>query len=246
MQLLDWTLPTPAENLACDEALLDQCEQDPRLGVLRFWEPLQHFVVAGFSNRICDCIHPPARLQRKIPILRRISGGQAVLQGPGCLNFSLVLPLQRNPALASICGTNRYVLDRHRQALQPFLGTAICRQGETDLALGGLKFSGNAQRRKKTALLFHGTFLLRLDLTLMEELLPLPPRQPNYRRNRSHRSFLTQLSASASQIKEALGRAWEAQTPRPEESLCDDPVLRNRIRTLVRSRYETTAWNEKF
>ena len=47
----DLTLPTPQENLACDEALLDGCEAGgPE--VLRFWEPRKHFVVVGYSNRV--------------------------------------------------------------------------------------------------------------------------------------------------------------------------------------------------
>ena len=41
MQLLDLTFPTPEENLACDEALLEMCEQGYDREILRFWEP--HF-----------------------------------------------------------------------------------------------------------------------------------------------------------------------------------------------------------
>ncbi|MEI9961800.1 MAG: hypothetical protein WDM76_11895 [Limisphaerales bacterium] len=63
--------------------------------------------------------------------------------------------------------------------------------GHTDLALHGLKFSGNSQRRKKNFLLFHGTFLLNFDLALVGELLRMPSLQPNYRQSRSHDEFIT-------------------------------------------------------
>ena len=39
MKLLDLTLPSPAENLTCDEALLDASEENGREEILRFWEP---------------------------------------------------------------------------------------------------------------------------------------------------------------------------------------------------------------
>ena len=38
MKYFDFTLPTPAENLACDEALLEACERGGD-EILRFWEP---------------------------------------------------------------------------------------------------------------------------------------------------------------------------------------------------------------
>ena len=37
MKQLDLTLPSPAENLACDEALLDWCEENGGEEILRFW-----------------------------------------------------------------------------------------------------------------------------------------------------------------------------------------------------------------
>src|SRR2546422_3154717 len=54
MHLLDLTFPTPAENLACDEALLDLCEQGGAGEVLRFWEPREYFVVVGYANKVAS------------------------------------------------------------------------------------------------------------------------------------------------------------------------------------------------
>src|ERR1039458_272237 len=67
-------------------------------------------------------------------------------------------------------------------------------RGQTDLAIGGLKCAGNAQRRRRRFLLFHGSFLLHLDLGLLEKILPLPSHQPDYRLNRSHSDFLVNLN----------------------------------------------------
>src|SRR5258708_6676668 len=111
-------------------------------------------------------------------------------------------------------------------------------EGFTDLAVNGLKFSGNAQRRKRRCLLFQGTFLLDLDLTLVEKLRRPPSRQPAYRENRSHVDFLTRLGCPASGIKGALQKVWNAKEP-PEVM----PAAA--INQLAQAKYETEDWNLK-
>src|SRR6267142_1472838 len=93
MKYIDLTLPTAAENLACDEALLDLCEEGYEHEILRFWEPREHFVVLGYANKIASEVNVPACKTNHVSIFRRCTGGGAVLQGPGCLNYSLVLKL---------------------------------------------------------------------------------------------------------------------------------------------------------
>src|ERR1017187_6759667 len=51
MKCLDLTLPGASANLACDEALLEACEDSPEEETLRFWEPRHYFVVLGYANR---------------------------------------------------------------------------------------------------------------------------------------------------------------------------------------------------
>src|SRR5262245_28828367 len=93
MRLLDLTLPTPAENLACDDALLELCEQAGGGEVLRFWEPGQHFIVLGYANQVRAEVKLEACRTDGLGVFRRCSGGGAVLQGPGCLNYSLIVPI---------------------------------------------------------------------------------------------------------------------------------------------------------
>jgi len=171
-------------------------------------------------------------------VLRRISGGGTVLQAAGCLNYALVLQTERQAALATIAQTNRFILDRHRAALTPLLGERVSHQGDTDLALDGRKFSGNAQRRGRRAVLFHGTFLLHLDLGLVERYLHLPSRQPIYRDGRAHQDFLTNLRLDPGLIKQALKAAWHA-----DDAPVDVPHAR--IAELVQGQYCRREWNQK-
>ena len=160
MKYLDLTFPDPASNLACDEALVEVLDQtQSNSGILRVWEPINHFVVLGYANKVVTEVNSKACEARDIPILRRSSGGGAVLQGPGCFNYSLILP--NNWAdLESISGSYRFILEHHRKLIEPIIGKTVQIQGISDLAIDGQKFSGNAQNRKRRLILFHGTILL--------------------------------------------------------------------------------------
>ena len=240
MKLLDLTLPWPAENLACDEALLDAAEAGAGDEVLRFWEPREHFVVVGYANKVAAEVSVAACETRGIPILRRCSGGGTVLQGPGCLNYTLVLRITADGPFHNIGSANRFIMERNRAAIESLFRTFnLSIRGHTDLAIGERKFSGNSQRRRKHFLLFHGTFLLNFDLALVSELLPMPLKQPDYRESRPHADFLTNLKVPADEVKAALRRAWKA-----EEPLKGFP--KERIAALARDKYASREWNFKF
>ena len=210
MKYTEITFKTPEENLACDEAWLDLCEDGGGCEILRFWEPNQYFVVLGYSNKVKEEIDLAACQKNKISILRRASGGGTVLQGPGCLNFSLILDTQNGRPIKNLTETNRYVMERNRKSLESISKAEIKIEGITDLAVNQLKFSGNAQRRKKRFLLFHGSFLLEFDLSLIKKYLLIPKKQPAYRKNRNHSDFLMNFPVPAEKIKAALKKMWEA------------------------------------
>ena len=244
MKVLDLTLPTPEENLACDEALLDRCEAGDAEEVLRFWESPEHFVVVGYANKVATEVNLAACEARGIPILRRCSGGGTVVQGPGCLNYALIMRFDEQGPLRSISTANQFIMERNRDALASSTSALKLQRldsqvrGHTDLAVDGLKFSGNSHRRRRHWLLFHGTFLLNFDLALVSELLLMPSKQPDYRQARTHDEFITNLNLPAGKVKEALRVAWHA-----EDALAMVP--RTEIRSLVAERYSRKDWNFK-
>jgi len=239
MKFLDLSFDKPAANLACDEALLELMESAPASNdCLRVWEARQHFVVLGHSNRLLSNANLAACNADRIPILRRISGGGTVLQGPGCLNYSLILNIDRRQ-LKNIKDTFAFVLERHRDVAGEFCGATSRIEGISDITRDGLKFSGNAQYRKSYFALVHGTFLLNFDLALIEKYLPVPARQPAYRQGRAHSEFITNLRLDPAALCERLKQAWEAR------DLFEDLPL-TRIDQLIHDRYESAEWSEKF
>jgi lipoate-protein ligase A len=244
MQFLDLTLPTPAENLACDEVLLDLAEAGQGGEILRIWQPANHFLVLGYSNKAATEANLDGARRDGVPVLRRCTGGGAVLQGPGCLNYTLILKIPETGPLAYVSETNQFIMEKHRAALAPIVGqasrlSAVAVQGHSDLTLDDLKFSGNAQRRRRRHLLFHGSILLNLDVDRIERLLPMPSREPDYRRHRPHKDFLINLELPAQQIATALRQSWQVDAPAPAVPL-------EKITALAHRQYSAPEWTFKF
>ena len=211
MKILASQFSDPLENLACDEVLLDLCDSGAVESALRFWESQEYFVVLGYGNNLEAEVNRAACLQRGTPVFRRCSGGGAVLQGKGCLNYSLVISLPAHEALATVDGANEFVMQRHRKVMEKLIAAPVFVQGHTDLVADDCKFSGNAQRRRKSSLLFHGTFLMDFEIPLMDRLLLIPLREPSYRLGRSHSRFTRNLRLPREQVVAALREHWEAE-----------------------------------
>lgn len=239
MQYIELTLPDPESNLACDEALLELFEtRRATYGLLRIWEPENHFVVLGHSNRIDDEVNSAACESERLPIFRRLSGGGTVMQGPGCLNYSLFLRNGVDIPLG-ITEAFQFVLEHHKQCIQEITGDRVDVAGVSDLVINGRKFSGNAQYRKRRFTLVHGTFLLNLDSAIVARCLQLPSKQPAYRQNRSHSCFMGNLHLDPIEVREALRAAWFAFDQFTE-------IPDGMIAELKHRRYGRPDWTHKF
>lgn len=252
MKRLDLNLPSPAENLAADEAVLDWCENGDGEETLLFWEPRETFVVVGYANKVAKEVNVAACEAKQIPIFRRCTGGGTVVQMRGGLNYSLILRVNETGDTRNITTANHFIMEQNRRAIESAMsnqqlaatgrehsGSAISVRGHTDLCVGEVKFAGNSQRRRKNFLLFHGTLLLDCDLKLISELLLMPSLQPDYRASRRHEDFVTNLSLPAASVKAALATLWKA-----DEELEHSPV--DEIKKLAGEKYSTSEWNFKF
>ncbi len=258
MRLLELTLPTPEENLALDEALLDQAETDESAGeILRLWEPHAPMVVVGRSSKLAQEVKADECRRRGIPVLRRTSGGASIVAGPGCLMYAVVLSLNDRPELRAIDQAHRFVLGRIAAALRPMAPGIRCR-GTSDLVLGDrekcppasadgscgggmrettdLKVSGNSVRVKRNWLLYHGTLLYNFPIELIEACLPIPPREPDYRRGRPHGRFVTNLPLSRDDLCQAMIAGWQANGP------CEN-WPREHTADLIAQRYGLASWH---
>ena len=240
LQLVDLSLGSPQENLALDEALLLEAESaaagGQEVGYLRFWESAAHFVVLGVSRGIEKDAERERCREGGIPVLRRASGGGTVLQGPGCLNFTLVLPLGYAAGLGDINQSYRAILDPCAEALG-LDGTSML--GSCDLALGDRKFSGSAQKRSRYCLMHQATLLYDFDLELIPLYLRHPDKQPDYRQQRDHLDFVINLPLDAATLRERISGAWNTV---PVNESWQAPGLEK----LLAEKYCNREWTERF
>lgn len=205
MKVLDLSFPEAQRNLLYDEELLRLADHGETGEVLRLWESPSVFVVLGRTCQISDDVLLDVCQADHIPVLKRSSGGGTVLQGPGCLNFSLILSKEKRPAIDSISRSYLVILDKVQHALKE-LGIATEFRPVCDLVLSfnGKKFSGNAQRRGRRFILHHGTLLYGFDLSLISRYLKVPKKMPEYRQNKAHSDFVTNLQLGEAELKQAL------------------------------------------
>ncbi|QDV23812.1 lipoate--protein ligase family protein [Aureliella helgolandensis] len=216
MQLLRLTMPTPQHDLALDEALLETAERGAGTSeMLRFWQAQTTFIVLGRSGKIDSEIDRSAAERDAVPILRRSSGGGTVVAAPGCLFYSLLLSLNARPHLRMIDHAHQFVMEQLVAALQP-IEPQLTFRGTCDLVLGDRKLSGNSLRVRRNYLLYHGTLLLGMDLSLISKYLKHPPREPDYRGGREHHAFVANLNATAEDVQRNLQTQWQATDERSE------------------------------
>lgn len=205
MRLIDRCPPGAVENVALDAALFTAAEEQDAEESLRIWESPQPAVIVGRFGALGREIDEGACRADGVPVIRRVSGGGAVVVGRGCLNYSLVLSLVGRSELRHVSASYAAVLGRVVDAL----GLADLRvAGVCDLAVGDRKIGGSAQRRGRRALLHHGTVLCEFDVATIERYLRPPVRQPAYRAHRRHTDFVMNAPIDAATARAALVRAF--------------------------------------
>ena len=176
MRLLDRTLPTLIENLALDEALLVDAEAGAG-DVLRFWEWADPAVVLGAGGQR----HAEVDIAR----CRKTACRSCVAPAAAapCFSardvcFTASFSAWTTGPSSPTCGRPTH----HRRADDDRLRRSRGKvDGQSDLVLDGRKFSGNAQQRKRTHLLHHGTILYAFDVSRIGDYVKHPPRMPEYR-----------------------------------------------------------------
>lgn len=265
----DVELPSVEENLAVDEALLEQAHEGLTTETwVRTWMAAEPTVVLGSSSRIDDEINVGKCTAAGVRVVRRPSGGATVVLGPGCLMWSVITP---HPVVTpSIEAIHAAMLEPLAASLNTALqratsptGRRVVRRGTSDLAiiesgteavdynlhtatgqrdfptaLGERKISGNALRVRRHGVLYHGTLLDSFDLGLVGNVLRHPPREPDYRSQRSHGDFLANLKLGRDVLEGVVRRAFNA-------TLVSPGWPRDRVATLVSERYSAHEWTRR-
>jgi lipoate-protein ligase A len=228
-----------AWHMAVDEVLAESAA-DAGLASLRFYEWSEPTLSLGYFQRFREAdLHAESR---DCPRVRRATGGAAILHDRE-LTYCLALPLA-HPLAADAIRLYLAVHEALRAALARF-GLAAMLRGEEatqpgepflcfqrrmrgDVLVDGTKVCGSAQRRRRGAILQHGSFLLAAS--------PYAPQLPGIME-------LRRKSFPPSEVIDGWSTAIAQRLKlSPTAGKLSDLEL-DRARTLTLEKYATASWN---
>ena len=199
-------------NMAVDEALLDSVLQGS-LPTLRWYQWAEPTLSLGYFQPAAEVREEPR--WNGLAAVRRLTGGGAILHDREW-TYSMVLPadqkLVRHPydlydrvhdAIIHWFATRGVVLQQRgvtrHQAVEPLL--CFLREDSHDIVCNGVKVLGSAQRRRKGALLQHGS--------LVYEHSRYAPELPGLIELSGQRDWLTDVPSLAMAVARELAETVE-------------------------------------
>ncbi|MDR3077237.1 MAG: lipoate--protein ligase family protein, partial [Planctomycetota bacterium] len=193
---------SPALALAWSESLAAS-DEDASSPVMGLWSPSGLAAALGLAQDPENELDLPAMRRDGVELIRRSSGGGAVLLAPGVLCWEAVAPL------VWLAAEGRAgIRDAYAALNEPVvkaigrLGAEVFPAGVSDLAAADprpagwplRKVAGAAQLRRKSRVLVHGSLLVDLDPALISRYLRPPSSEPEYRAGRNHVDFCLNLA----------------------------------------------------
>lgn len=248
MRFLVHAAAAPAEDLALEEALHLAVEEGLSPNTWRLWQAAAPAVILGTGQESALEADLERAATAGVSVLRRHSGGGAVVIGAGVLNFSGFFKFADVLGSETIRGAMAAVLQPVQAVLAEWkIATQLA--GLSDLAAlcdGGAlrKIGGNAQARKRHSFVVHGTILADPDWARIDGLLRFPSSAPDYRAGRGHREFLTSLrELGAPSGLDAFSQAMAVRTGATAIESAPSASEAERAAKLLVEKYGTRQWN---
>ncbi len=160
----------PAMNLALDELLTRQVGRGERRPIMRIWGWAAPCVVIGRFQSVSNEVHAERAGELGIEIVRRVSGGGAMLIEPeSAITYSAYMPPEMVQGLSfqeSYAFLDGWIIDALRD-----LGIDAWHEPLNDITSTGGKIGGAAQARKYGAVLHHTTMAYDMTQGLLTQVL---------------------------------------------------------------------------
>lgn len=172
-------------NLA-DKKLLDSKDNKG----YKLFIPSQTYIVLGRSNLNIEDIITDKALTAEVKILKRPSGGEAVILSSKMLIISIKMPLLHGlKPQYYFTKANGVIIE----SLKKMEVKNLHSKGISDISIGNKKVLGSAIYRGTTFMFYHAVLNISEDVKIISKYLKHPKREPDYRKGRNHSEFVTSL-----------------------------------------------------
>ncbi len=148
-------------------------------------------IVLGILNKEKDLIHLNNAQKDNISITRRFSAGGTVFVDNNTLFVTFILSQKTLDIDFFPEPIMRWSEKFYNKALKLDNFQLI----ENDFAINNKKIAGNAKYIKKDRFLLHTSFLWDFNIDKINKYLTLPQKAPIYRKQRSHKDFMSTINS---------------------------------------------------
>lgn len=245
----DWEIvhekaASPRMNLALDEVLTSRVGEGRRRPTLRIWEWDQSAVVIGSFQSYRNEVDPEGAAKHGFDVVRRISGGGAMLMAAGqIITYSLYVPASLVAGM-TFADSYAFLDDWVLQALRS-LGIDAVYQPLNDIASPTGKIGGAAQKRLANGgVLHHATLSYDIDGQVMTEVLRIGREKLSDKGTASAAKRVdplrSQTGLERAEIIERFKDTFRSLTDAETGSISADEYAA--AEALVESKFATEAW----
>ncbi|MFF1539223.1 biotin/lipoate A/B protein ligase family protein [Microbacterium sp. NPDC058269] len=235
---------SPRMNLALDEVLTSRVGEGRRRPTLRIWEWDQSAVVIGSFQSYRNEVDPDGAAKHGFDVVRRISGGGAMLMAAGqIITYSLYVPASLVAGM-TFADSYAFLDDWVLQALRS-LGIDAVYQPLNDIASPTGKIGGAAQKRLANGgVLHHATLSYDIDGQMMTEVLRIGREKLSDKGTASAAKRVdplrSQTGLERAEIIERFKDTFRSLTDAETGSISADEYAD--AEALVESKFATEAW----
>ncbi len=176
------------------------------------WEPNETCIVLGRSNNSDDSLYLDNIMNDNIPVYKRPSGGETVLLSNKMLVISIAI---KQTDFKSGKSFFKEYNNKIISALESLGIQDLSFKGISDITINDFKILGSAIYQNNFVVFYHAVLNVSESISLIEKYLKHPKREPDYRKNRNHKEFITSIAnekynISINELKKTVEREFQS------------------------------------
>lgn len=263
----------PAFNMAMDEKLMDWHREGKIPPVVRFYEWAPPTLSIGYFQRIERDINIEQVKAQNIGLVRRATGGRAVLHDDE-ITYSVIVKEDHPKMPASVTEAYRVIsqgllegfrtmgleadfsipkTDKEKEELRN-PRSAVCFDAPSwyEMVVNNRKIAGSAQTRQRGVILQHGSIIRTLNEDQLFDMFKFPNERVRQRMQQGFKKKATPIEELMSPLVSKEAMKYSFKTGFKEAlNISLEPLVLNKdqlreVRALAEAKYALDSWNFKY